>query len=445
VSDDKQFWKDLMGDDFTLSDFMDPERKRPEETPQPGGDEFSVPSSEENGGWRDVALPERPADTAGESAEVSESDFDVQIDYDDDGELDETDEYYEKPIHLNRERRTGCLGGILYFAFIVGVSFLLACGGWLAAMDVLGLDGKDVSVEMTVPEEYTIDEIADTLHESGLIKYKSLFKLYAGISKADKKITPGTYELRMDYDYRALVHGMTASGGTRVEIDVTIPEGFTLQQIMALLDKDGVCTAENLANIAANYDFDYDFLGDETLGEAKRLEGYLFPDTYTFYVGDTAERVFNKMLVNYSQKFTDDFRARAEELGYSEREIVIIASMIEREAGSDAERPDIASVIYNRLKSSQFPHLQIDATIYYAIAETGEEFSTDVDSPYNTYQCEGLPAGPISSPGLESIRAALYPSKTNYYYYALNRNGTHDFFESKSAFEAFINSDQYGG
>jgi UPF0755 protein len=159
----------------------------------------------------------------------------------------------------------------------------------------------------------------------------------------------------MDYDYRALVYGMTDSGGTKVEIDVTIPEGYTLKQIFALMETNGVCTAEELWDAAANYDFDYDFLDSSTLGNEKRLEGYLFPDTYTCYVGDKPTRVINKMLSNFNNKFTDEYKERAAELGYSVADIINIAAMIEKEAANDEERANIASVIYNRLNSSSFP------------------------------------------------------------------------------------------
>jgi len=119
--------------------------------------------------------------------------------------------------------------------------------------------------------------------------------------------------------------------------------------------------------------------------------------------------------------------------------------MIEREAGNDEERPRIAAVIYNRLGSSSFPKLQIDATINYAIAGTSRPFSTDIDDPYNTYLHNGLPPGPISNPGIESIRAALYPNSTKEFYYALNKQGTHNFFATKAQQDAFVNSSEYGG
>jgi UPF0755 protein len=230
---------------------------------------------------------------------------------------------------------------------------------------------------------------------------------------------------------------MNTRNGQRVEVDVVVPEGYTLKQIFELFAANSVCTEDELWDAAANYDFKYDFLDSGTLGDSHRLEGYLFPDTYTFYVGDTPSRAINKMLKNFNDKFTAEYVTRAADLGYSIREIVTIASMIEKEAGDDdADRDMIASVIYNRLNSKNLKRLQIDATIYYAIAENGQEFSTEIDSPYNTYVVEGLPAGPIANPGIASIRAALFPQTSKYYYYALNKQGTHNFFKDYDAHQA---------
>lgn len=368
---------------------------------------------------------------------------DFEIDFDFDKEYEPPRE--DKVIKRNTSKRTGCMGGIMYFAFIVGVSLILACLAWMAASDVLAFGKPDSEVTVTIPKDFDMGDVTDILYENDLIKYKFLFKMYTGFSSADEKITGGTYKLNTNYDYRALVNGMTASGGVKVETDVTIPEGYTLRQIFQVLEENKVCYADDLWETAANHAFDYDFLDDSTLGNKTRLEGYLFPDTYTFYVNDSPEKVINKMLSNFDNKFTDEMKARLDEMGYSMHEVITVASMIEKEAGADSERADIASVIYNRLKSSSFPYLQIDATIYYGIAETGEEFSTEANTPYNTYTNEGLPPGPISNPGIASIKAALNPNSTNYYYYALGTEGVHSFFKTLDAFNKFVNSDQYGG
>ena len=351
----------------------------------------------------------------------------------------------EKPLRIRREKRTGCVGGILFGAFVISVSLLLASILWMAAVDVLGFGADDEQINIAIPTNFTMEDVTDKLYDAGLIKYKFLFNIYADFSHAEDKITPGTYMLNSNFDYRALVQGMTARAGVRVEISVTIPEGFTLAQIFTILEDYGVCPANELWEAATNYDFNFSFLDKATLGNRLRLEGYLFPETHNFYLASKPEQVLTKLLREFDKRFTEDYLSRAEEMEYSMREIIIIASMIEREAGDDDERPRIAAVIYNRLESNDFPLLQIDATIHYAIAGTGRQFSTDIDSPYNTYMYEGLPPGPIANPGMASIRAALYPDSTKEYYYALNKEGTHNFFRTNAQHDAFVKSDDYGG
>ena len=448
MDDNTEYWKELLGDDYN-EELLNAVQSGPDE---PGAAAYNKHDDETDDGSRfysfDIhSTDDDPAEESGapevaEDIKRPETADDFKVNFDFDGEYRDLPD--DRPLRPRREKRTGCLGGVLYAIFVICVCLLLASLLWLAATDVLGLGNSDDMVQITIPQDYTIDDVATILKENGLIEYKFLFKLFANFSEADETITAGTYELNKNYDYRALVSGMTAKGGNRSETDVTIPEGYSLRQIIELLEANDVCTAEELWDTAANYEFDYTFLDESTLGDQLRLEGYLFPDTYTFYVGDTPSRVFSKMLSNFESKFTEDYTARATELGYTVREIIIIAAMIEKEAGDDDERDLIASVIYNRL-NSDYTYLEIDATIFYAIAGTDEEFSTSYDSPYNTYMYPGLPAGPIANPGIASIKAALYPDDTNYLYYALNQSDTHDFFSDYDAFLAFINSDAYGG
>jgi len=350
-----------------------------------------------------------------------------------------------KPLRLRREKRTGLVGGLLLAVFIICVSVIFASVAWMATVDVLGFASEDELVEVVVPQGFTLEGITDMLYESGLIRYKALFTLYAEYSNAIDKISAGSFVLNKNYDYRALVQGMTARAGVRVETTVTIPEGFTLAQIFSLLEAEGVTPAADLWEAATYHDFNFHFLDRSTLGNRLRLEGYLFPDTYNFFMDSTAQQSLLRMLREFNRRFTEEYVEIAEDLGYTVHEIITIASLIEREAGDDEERPRIAAVIYNRLNSPNFPNLQIDATIDYARAGTGIPFSTQFDSPFNTYMHPGLPPGPIASPGLPSIRAALFPAETNEFFYALNRYGTHNFFTNYNDHVNFVNSDAFGG
>ena len=365
---------------------------------------------------------------------------------------DVVDNYYEprdfRAVRRNRHYRMGCMGGFMYFLVVVCVSVALASVGWLAANDVLSLNKEPGSAEITVNEDFTIDEIAQQLEDKGIIEYSFLFKIFSKLSTAEEKITPGTYTLSSHLDYRAIVTNLKEVEGPLKTVRVTIPEGRNMMETFQLLEENGVCDVDVLLECASNYEFDYHFLNPDKLGTEKRLEGFLFPDTYEFYVDSDPEDAIEKFLDNFERRVKEHMYLKADEMGYTFDEIMTIASMIEMEAATDSERTTISSVIYNRLKSYDFPRLQIDATVQYALGEHKDALSYDdlqVDSPYNTYLYEGLPPGPISNPGIVSIGAALNPDSTNYYYYALSTDGTHKFFTYYSSFQEFVNSSDYGG
>lgn len=340
-----------------------------------------------------------------------------------------------------RKRRSGLSAATVYVIFVIGVSALLACIGWVAANDVLALNKPAKTATITISNEDSFGDVADKLKDEGLIEYKSLFNLFATITRSKDDVVAGTFTLNTDMDYRALLSGMSANSATRATVTVTIPEGYTLDQIFALLEEKGVATQEELQDMAANHDYAFSFLQDLPLGDYHRLEGYLYPDTYEFTTPQNALYVINKMLVRFDQQFTDDMRQKVEDSGRTIHEIVTIASMIEKETdGSD--RANIASVIYNRLNNPSGGtqgYLQIDATLAYI---NGGNVPTDadksIDSPYNTYLYKGLPAGPISNPGLESIQAAMNPNSTSYYYYALGDDKVHHFFKTLREQQNFI-------
>ena len=339
---------------------------------------------------------------------------------------------------------------LLYVVFVIGISALLACVGWIAANDVLALNKEPNTVTVTISKDDSFSDVTDMLKENGLIEYKALFNLFATFTGGKDDVVAGTFTLNTDMDYRALLNGMSANSATKATIRVTIPEGYTLDQIFALLEERGVASVEELQDMAANHDYAFSFLQDLPLGDYHRLEGYLYPDTYEFTTPERPLYVINKMLVQFDAKLTDEMRQEIWDSGRSIHEIVIVASMIEKETdGSD--RADIASVIYNRLNNPNSSagtngYLQIDATLAYI---NGGKVPTDadrsIDSPYNTYLYQGLPAGPIANPGLESIQAAMAPADTSYYYYALGDDNTHHFFRTYNEMLNFMASqERYG-
>ena len=348
-----------------------------------------------------------------------------------------------------RRRSAGAVVGFaaIYVIMVVGVSILLACVGWIAANDVLALNKEAKETTVTITKEDSFDDVAKLLEKEGLIEYKSLFKLFASITGGKDKVVPGTYTLNTDMDYRALLSGMSINSSTKAEVTVTIPEGYSVAQIFQLLEDRGVSTVEELTQVASEHDYNFSFLKDIPLGDANRLEGFLYPDTYQFNTPHSALYVINKMLVNFDQKYTDELRAKVAESGYSIREILTIASLIEKETdGSD--RTKIASVIYNRLNNPNagtVGFLQIDATLAYLNGgKVPTEEDKAIDSPYNTYKYKGLPPAPIANPGLASIQAALNPESTNYFYYALGDDNVHHYFKSYEELQRFLASqDRY--
>lgn len=209
---------------------------------------------------------------------------------------------------------------------------------------------------------------------------------------------------------------------SRRTVRVTVPEGFTVYQIAKLLEEKQVCSAEDFIEAVNNPPEGNVFSsGIGNPGERPfLLEGYLFPDTYDFYVGEAAPKALGRFLKNMKSKLTPEYYERAEELGYSMDEILTIASIIQEEAGFPAEDKKVASVLHNRLSSKSFPRLQFNVTFEYLDKSVAPVFTgarKKYDGLYNTYVKKGLPAGPITNPGKISIEAALYPEDTDYYYF----------------------------
>ena len=336
---------------------------------------------------------------------------------------------------------------LLYVAAVIGVSVLLACIGWTAAGDVLALNKPEKSITFTITEDESFDKVTDRLKEEGMIEYKFLFKLFASITHKKDSIIAGSYTLNTDMDYRALLAGMSANSSNRAEVTVTIPEGYNIDQIFALLEEKKVCSVEKLRDAAANHDYAFSFLQDIPMGDYHRLEGYLMPATYDFYINHDPVFAINKLLVHFDSQVKDDLREKIAGGNYTLREVLTIASLIERETTGE-DRTDIAAVIYNRLNNPSAGtqgYLQIDATLVYI--NGGKEPTAadrEIDSPYNTYLYKGLPPGPIANPGMESIVAAMNPSDSKDFYYALGDDGAHHFFRTYDQLQKFINSqDRY--
>ena len=355
-----------------------------------------------------------------------------------------------------------------WLAIIVWVGVSLGRVLWVCATDVLAFGREEQIVSVTIEETDTLDDVAHKLQDAGLIRYPELFKAYGTLTDAREDISAGTFNLNTIYDYMALVNQMSSHSSSREVINVTIPEGYNCEQMFKLLEDKGVCKAEYLHEYAATGELDdYWFLEGVERGTPNCLEGFLFPDTYQFYLGDSAANVLEKLLDGFDYRFSEDHRDAIDTLnvklgammkanGYDDayiesqkftvREVMIVASLIEEEAANSDESYKIASVIYNRLTNQKdYPYLNIDATLMYVLGHKDALTSEDLAyySPYNTNINNGLIPTPITNPGLNSINAALNPDNTDYHYYVLDTKSEereHHFSETYDEHVNFINS-----
>ncbi len=315
----------------------------------------------------------------------------------------------------------------LFFAlFVLALFSFLALLYWRALLSPVAAERQVREVSVNITENSSCSSISDTLYRSGLIRGPDLVALYARIHGLDQKLKPGRYLFRTDQSLPDIVSSLVAGPGDVVVF--TVPEGFSLEQLTDLLVQKGLVDREKFkASLARPQNHRHDFL--RKIPPERDLEGYLFPDTYHAGYKTGEEQIIGIMLERFDAEMRKmDFERRAEEMNLTLHQAVTIASMIEWEAAVDEERPLISSVIYNRLRLGM--PLQIDATVKYALGGQRNKIyykDLEVDSPYNTYLVQGLPPGPINSPGRASLQAALNPARTEYLYYVAKPGGTHAF------------------
>ena len=281
-----------------------------------------------------------------------------------------------------------------------------------------------------------VNEISQHLKEQDFIKNKLFFETYVWFRGVQGNFQAGEHKLRQNMRVWEIVSVLT-SGGETNERDIKILEGWNNAEVADYLEREGVVNKDIFMGAAANYDlvtYGYEFLSDRPMGAT--FEGYLFPDTYKIYKkipeeflegrgeeGVVAEQIIKKMLANFDQKLTADLRQEITRQKKTIFEIITMASVIEKEArGEDLAM--VSDIFWRRIEEG-IP-LQSDATVNYATGKYETQPSLDdleVDSDYNTYKYRGLPAGPIGNPGLEAIRAAIYPKANNYWYFLHTKDG----------------------
>lgn len=322
-----------------------------------------------------------------------------------------------------KEVNHSIFSGIIVVMVILTLSVVLAVGGINIGMEYWGIGKDDQDISFNIPKGSTNDDIADILAENGIISNKTLFKLALKIEKP-KTIYPGDITLQPAMGYSEVIENLSVMRESYKTVTITFTEGDNLIDISKKLEEKGVCSAEDFL---FEFNRDQGYECDKELKDNKnafyRMEGYFFPDTYEFYVDSTAYTVTKRVRENFESKITDSMKKQMEKEKLTLNQVLTLASIVQLEANSAKEMPKVASVFFNRLNDPEtFPMLQSDTTSKYiknVIEKHGDTQASikRYSESYDTYSCQGLPAGPICNPGMDAIKAVLNPDKTDYYYF----------------------------
>ncbi len=387
-----------------------------------------------------------PVDTAGSKNDVYFSN--VQTDANKTSGLSKKTDLKKNPP--KRLKGQGIAGTYVFFIVVIVLSMILSIYAVMCLNDVLAITKSNSIVTVNLPEPVdNIDDAVNVLSDNGLIKCKNFCKLFAkfretqvgpdyrnGVYFKDKTYEPGVYYLTGKMGLEGMLLTLQGNSSTDETVTLIFPEGFTVPEIVKRLVDNEVCDKASLLSVIETTEFSYSLVNDLKSKEEVpyRLEGYLFPDTYDFYIGESASSVIKKFLSNGDSKITEKYRKRAKELGYSMDEIINIASIIQSEAGSEEQMKTISGVIHNRLSDeANFPSIGCDSTSDYiknkvapALTSTSAHTADYYLKYYDTQitsKVVGLPASPICNPGKAAIEAALYPEKHNYYFFFHDTKG----------------------
>ncbi len=298
----------------------------------------------------------------------------------------------------------------IYIFIVLAISAAMSAVIISGANDAFALCKSGEKKEFILYDEMSVKDVAKLLKSDGIIKYPLFFRIYCRLKSERKTFPLGEYALSSAMSYDEIRYELFGIGKKREEIRITIPEGYTTDEIIELFLANGIGSRERFEEVINDYPFEYPFVAliPENKDRRYRLDGYLFPDTYMFYSDSAEETVIDKLLANFNKKFTSEMISDAAKGGYTIDEAVTLASMIQREAYYLSDMAGISSVFRNRLKAGM-RYLQSDATALYGEA-------------YDTYENAGLPPGAIANPGYAALEAAVYPSNTKCYYFVTGNN-----------------------
>lgn len=350
-----------------------------------------------------------------------------------------------------KKQRNRLPGVLILTTFIFAVSICLSLVIIAYGKDMLGI-GKDETTHLIViPEGATTEDISIMLEADGIIKSPEFFQLFSRLSGKEDQYIAGEHFVRPNMAYETLIQELTTIEDVKKEsVEVTFPEGITLYDAAYLLEENGVCDAEEFMFYFNSGDLGFEF--EERIASISnmkfyRMEGYLFPDTYYFYIGMEPEQVCQKIYLNFDNKMTDERYDKMEQLGLSLDELVTFASIVQKEAATSDTMTMVASVFWNRLNNPDiFPLLQSDPTTNYTenvIKPHMEVYDQAMIEAYDTYIGPGLPPGAICNPGTDAIDAVLEAFPSEYFYFIANINTGETLFgktlEEHEANQAVIN------
>ncbi|HSQ88428.1 endolytic transglycosylase MltG [Romboutsia sp.] len=285
---------------------------------------------------------------------------------------------------------------------------------------------KDIVID--IPSGSTVSKISDILYENELIKNKTLFKVVAKVSEKSPNIKAGKYLLNQTYSNNDIINLLASGRIYQDGVKITIPEGSTSKEIINILISKKLGNKETYENLIQNPKEFYDKFSYLKEDDITCLEGFLYPETYYFDENASEKEILSQMLSEFNKIYSDKLKEKQKELNMTLQQVVNLASIVEKEAVLDEDRPTIASVFYNRLEKDM--QLQSDATIQYIFKERKKIVTYNdlkIDSPYNSYRNKGLPPTPIANPGVKSIQATLYPDDTKYLYFVAKLNGGNNY------------------
>jgi len=339
------------------------------------------------------------------------------------------EEYEEAPRRRRRKKKSHLPLLVVAVLVMLGTAMGLALFAISSATDMFAFGKEDRQIEITIEKGMNVSEIARLLNNEGVINHPFTFKTYAKLRGKSEQLQAGEYVLNSNMSYDRIITAMRIGDTVKEEVTITFYEGMSLIEIADLLEEKRVCDADAFINETESGDFSYEFINmlPENKNRFRKLEGYIFPDTYTFYVGENVDSVVRKFLKNFQNRVMpiyDDIQ----DAGFTLDQAIILASVIQKEAGNEEEMARVSSVFRNRMEnpSAGLPMLQSDVTVFYVeenIKPYQQRSVQEMYDAYNTYVCHGLPVGAICNPGLDAIKAAIDPEDTDYYFFVTDING----------------------